>query len=111
VREHRLTTLENLHFKLSNQNARVMGFADRGVLADGYAADLMIYDFARIDFDLHHLETHYDMPDGSYRRLSRPRGIAWVIVNGQPILHECEPVGPLPGQFISNGIRSLTAVP
>jgi N-acyl-D-amino-acid deacylase len=109
VREHGLTTLENLHYKFSHQTARLMGFEDRGVLREGYAADMMIYDYERIDFDLLKLETRFDMPDGSYRRLSRPRGIDWVIVGGEPILKDSEGTGALPGQLISNAGPAMDA--
>jgi N-acyl-D-aspartate/D-glutamate deacylase len=107
VREHNLLSLEQLHFKLSNHTARFMGFRNRGILLEGYAADLMIYNYDAIDFDLHHLETHFDPPDGSYRRLSRPRGLHWVVVNGRPILKDTKGTGARPGQLISNGGSTL----
>lgn len=81
VREHRWLSLEEAHWKLSGLPALYAGFADRGTLVEGAPADLFIYDFATLgitDFE----EVH-DYPGNEWRRIDRPVGLHYVIVNGE----------------------------
>jgi N-acyl-D-amino-acid deacylase len=81
VREHGWVSLEDAHWKLSGLPALYAGFVDRGTLVEGAPADLFIYDFAKLgitDFE----EVH-DYPGGEWRRIDRPVGLHYVIVNGE----------------------------
>jgi N-acyl-D-amino-acid deacylase len=108
VRETGLLTLEELHFKLSYLPARVMGFEKRGALLEGYAADLYIYDFNTINYNSDAYEVIHDLPDGDWRRVVRPEGIKWCVVNGQVTMKDAQPTGATPGTMVSNNGVDLT---
>ena len=74
----------------------------RGALQEGFAADLMIYDYDTVG-STRKFEKVFDVPDGSYRQVVRPTGIKHVVVNGQPIFVDGAGTGALPGRLIGNG--------
>ena len=102
VKEEGRYTLEQMHHKLSAQPAKAFGFDDRGTLEAGKAADLFVYDYDSFGIERNRYEKAHDLPDGSWRRECKPSGMEWVVVNGQPIYHNNEPLGNLPGGMISN---------
>ncbi len=75
VREVRLFSLENAIHKMTGLTAARFGLADRGLLREGYAADLVLFDAARIRDT-----ATYENP------ISAAEGISAVFVNGQPAL-------------------------
>jgi N-acyl-D-aspartate/D-glutamate deacylase len=81
VRERGLCTLEEAHYKLSAQPAECAGFQNRGVLREGAAADVIVYDYAALDFEFPRIRR--DLPGGEYRVASAGSGYRAVIVNGQ----------------------------
>ena len=72
VRERRVLTMEQAVHKMTAQPAARMGLRDRGVLAEGKRADVVVFDPAtvadRATFEAPH---------------AYPAGIPWVIVNGK----------------------------
>ena len=44
VRDSQIMSLERAHYKISGLPAATAGFTDRGILREGYAADIMVYD-------------------------------------------------------------------
>jgi len=71
VRERKLMTLEQAVHKMSGLPAQIAGFAERGRIADGYYADVVVFDPKTI-----RSEATWDHPDRP------PVGIDEVIVNG-----------------------------
>lgn len=72
VRERGLLTLEQAIYKMTGQPAARMRLPDRGILREGYAADLLVFDPA-----VFRDNATYDAP-------TRPAtGLALVLVNGQ----------------------------
>jgi N-acyl-D-aspartate/D-glutamate deacylase len=107
VRDHKISSLEEMHFKLSGLPAQIVGLNRRGLLRQGYAADLIIYDLAELDYVRQYLVIR-DVPGGAYRRAApAPKGMHWVIINGQAVLNDGQALGPLPGELISNGPLEL----
>jgi N-acyl-D-aspartate/D-glutamate deacylase len=78
--------------------ARLWGFADRGLVAEGYAADLVVFDPARIGPDLP--DAVDDLPAGATRLVQRATGIDATVVNGRVLLRDGEPTGDLPGRLL-----------
>lgn len=76
-RERGLLALEAAVHKMTGLPARKLGLKDRGLVREGYYADLVL-------FDAHLIQdtATFEQPR------SRPRGIYWVIVNG------CVALGP-----------------
>lgn len=102
VREEGRATLEAAHHKMSLLPARVLGLHERGALIEGWAADLFIYDYATIGYDRSVYAIAHDLPDGDWRRVVRPQGIAWSIVNGEIIMQDGEASGATPGRLLGN---------
>jgi len=90
VRELGLLTLEEAVHRMTGMVARKLGLPDRGVLATGAAADLVLFRPDRV-----HDRATYDDP----RRA--PDGIAHVMVNGVWIVREGKHTGARPGTVLS----------
>jgi N-acyl-D-amino-acid deacylase len=111
VKESGLMTLEELHYKLSYLPARIVGFKKRGALLEGYAADIYIYDYNELGYDNSAYGIARDLPGGDWRRVVRPIGIRYCIVNGAVTLENNEPTGALTGQMLDNRKRQPIATP
>ncbi len=91
VRERKALSLEEAVRRITSMPADVFGIADRGRLAPGLAADVVVFDPATIGD--HPPELVHDLPDGGPRLVQRASGIVWSLVNGRPVIRE----GRLPG--------------
>ncbi len=107
AREQNVMSLEELHYKLSYLPARVLQLHHRGALLEGYAADLYVYDFAKLDYDRSAYEVAHDLPGGDWRRTVRPKGISLAIVNGQVIARDGVTTGVTPGRILANSGEAL----
>ena len=105
VRERGALTPEYAVRMLTGRTAEVFGITDRGRLAVGMPADLVVYDAETIGAGPP--ERVRDLPAGADRLISRAYGIEAVIVNGTPIRRHGEdivtPDGPLPGKLLRHG--------
>lgn len=106
VREQGVMSLEEMHHNLSLKIARALGIANRGAIAPGYWADLIIYDLNDLYFDRSRHRIVHDMPGGDWRRLLRAGGYSRVLVNGVTTYVNGEPSGALPGVFIHAAANS-----
>ena len=89
---------------LTARTAQVFGIRDRGLLAIGRPADVVVFDPATVGAGP--LERVHDLPAGADRLISRPRGIDAVVVNGTPLPAPGEPwpAGQAyPGRLLRNG--------
>lgn len=89
VRQEHVLTLEDAIRKFSALPAQRMRFIDRGVLKQGMAADIVIFDPATI----HDLAT-FENPN----QLSE--GMEYVLVNGVPVIAAGKMTGALPGHVL-----------
>ena len=104
VRERQALTLERAVHMLSGRTAQVFGITDRGLLAAGRPADVVVFDPETVGAGP--LQRVYDLPAGADRLISKPSGMDAVIVNGciLPPPGEAWPAGaPLPGRLLRNG--------
>jgi N-acyl-D-amino-acid deacylase len=101
VKDQGRFTLEEAHQIMSQRPAEAFGFQDRGVLVEGYAADMMIYDFDKLGYDRKYL-TLNDVPGGEYRRTVPARGVSHVVVNGEVIIQDGRTTGVHPGQVVTS---------
>ncbi|NKI15829.1 amidohydrolase family protein [Spongiibacter sp. KMU-166] len=85
VREQNMMSLEQMHYKSSYLPARLLGFEKRGALLEGYAADIMVYDFEKINYNQERYDRVEDLPGGDWRWVVYAEGIDNVIVNGEVI--------------------------
>ena len=104
VRERKALSLERAVHMLSARPAGVFGIRDRGLLAAGRPADVVVFDPDSVGAGP--LERVYDLPAGADRLISKPRGVDAVVVNGAvlPGPGESWPTGEaLPGRLLRNG--------
>ena len=103
VREREVLALEAAVHKLTGEPAGVFGFADRGRLAEGCAADVTVFDPDTVAPGK--LRRIRDFPaDGERLVADSPSGVAHVVVNGTPIRVDGEPqqdgVAARPGRVL-----------
>jgi N-acyl-D-aspartate/D-glutamate deacylase len=101
LRGRRLLPVERAVQLLTDAPARLFGLRDRGRIAAGAWADVVIVDPATVDAGPPRVAT--DLPGGSGRLLSSPIGVAHVLVNGVEIVTDGEVTGALPGTLLRSG--------
>ena len=101
VRERQAFPLEQAVRMLTLVPATQWGFADRGLVREGMAADLMIFDLARIG--VKEDEVSRDGPGGTPRRVQGAEGVHHVIVGGQVVMDHGRHTGALPGRVLRSG--------
>ena len=87
--------------QLTSSNARAVGLADRGVVAEGMRADLNVIDFDHLRCEAPVMA--YDLPAGGKRLLQGARGYRATIVAGEVTYRDGEPTGALPGRLVRGG--------
>jgi N-acyl-D-aspartate/D-glutamate deacylase len=87
--------------RLTSDNAREMGLADRGVLKPGLKADLNVLDYDNMR--LRRPEVVYDLPAGGKRLIQRTEGFDATIVSGEIVYRHGKPTGALPGRLVRGG--------
>jgi N-acyl-D-aspartate/D-glutamate deacylase len=85
VRELGVLTLERAVQRITTEPAAFFGIKDRGRLAQGLAADIVIFDPDKVDSFLKP-EFVKDFPGGLARLINRAKGIHYTIVNGEVLL-------------------------
>lgn len=83
VRERGVLDFAHAVRKLTGEQARLFGMADRGVLRAGAQADLLLLDPQRVGRTP--LRRHFDLPGGGSRLLTEAVGLHGVWVNGQRV--------------------------
>ena len=81
VRERKVLKLEEAVRRMTSDPADFFGIKDRGRIAPGMAADLVIFDPATVGSG-GRPERLYDLPGGAKRMVMRSRGIEYTLVNG-----------------------------
>jgi N-acyl-D-amino-acid deacylase len=89
VREEKVLPLEKAIHKLSGLPAANLQLRERGLLTEGFYADVVVFDPARV-------RDHATFDD-PHRYAS---GVQHVLVNGIPVLRQGEHTGSLPGRVI-----------
>ncbi|MFH1068051.1 MAG: amidohydrolase family protein, partial [Candidatus Glassbacteria bacterium] len=89
VREEKALTLEQAVTKMTWKNAQKLGIADRGLVKEGLAADIFIFDPERIIDRATFSEPH-----------QYSEGIRFVLVNGRVVLEGDRHTGARPGRII-----------
>lgn len=92
VRERGLVPLEEAIAKMTSRTAALIGLTDRGLLASGKYADVVVFD-ARTIIDR---GTPQDPSQA-------PVGIRHVVVNGSLVLHDGQPTAARPGRALRRG--------
>jgi N-acyl-D-amino-acid deacylase len=96
VRERRVIPLEAAIHKMTGQPAQRLGLRDRGLLAPGMKADLVVFDPARV----------IDRSTAAEPQ-APPEGIEYVFVNGEAVVDGGQPTRARPGRVLYGPARSL----
>ncbi|HYA29022.1 MAG TPA: amidohydrolase family protein, partial [Acidobacteriota bacterium] len=100
VRERQIMSLEDAIKKLTFLPASIFGIYDRGLLRPGLAADIFVFDPAKID--LADPEKVDDLPEGASRFIQRAKGIHYNIVNGSVLMKNGAHTGMYPGKVLQS---------
>ncbi len=95
VRESRVLTLENAVRRMTSLPAAKLHIEGRGLLKEGGYADIVLFDFDRIEDT-----ATWDNPH------QYPNGIPYVLVNGQLVIDNGEHTDARPGRIIYGPGRS-----
>ena len=94
TRDRQIMSLEKAHYKISGLPAWIAGFTDRGILREGFAADIIVYEQEKLGFQYDSPVYATDFPGGERRLIQKAKGIRYTIVNGvvtfeESRLHGC----------------------
>jgi N-acyl-D-aspartate/D-glutamate deacylase len=109
VRDFEVLTLEEAIHLLTDVPARLYGLRDRGRVAIGHAADLVLFDADTVGYEPERMR--YDLPGGAWRLHAEATGIDRVLVNGVTIVAAGEPTGATPGTLLCSGRDTDTVSP
>jgi N-acyl-D-amino-acid deacylase len=104
VRERQALSLEEAVQMITAQPAALWRLHDRGQLVPGYAADITIFDAARVAPSMPRVRN--DLPGGARRIEQRAEGIAATIVNGDVFTRDGEATDVRAGHLLRS--RSST---
>jgi N-acyl-D-amino-acid deacylase len=89
AREEGLLPLQTVIYKFTGRPAQLMGLRDRGTLAAGNWADITVFDPETVAETATYVEP-----------MQKPRGIEYVIVNGQIVLRDGRITDARPGRAL-----------
>ena len=78
--------------KMTSFPAQRLGLPDRGILRDGFRADIVVFNPTTV-------KTHATREDPRHY----PVGVEYVIVNGEVVIEQGESTGALPGRALRRG--------
>ncbi len=89
VREEKVLTIENAIRKMTSLPAQKLGLRDRGIPSKDMWADMIVFDSKRV------------VDEATYEDPHRPpKGIEYVLVNGEVVVNRGKHVGTLPGKVL-----------
>ncbi len=101
VRQHQALSLEKAVQKLTAVPAQLFGIPNRGTLAAGKIADLVLFDPDTVASKTP--EYVYDFPRGGRRLIAKAEGVAATFVAGTQVYDNGVHSGELPGRVLRSG--------
>lgn len=101
LRGRKLATVEQAVRLMTSDPAGLFGIKDRGVLAEGAYADIVVFDPETIDSGPARLVN--DLPADSARLVADSVGVRRVLCNGQAIVVDGQTTGAVPGTVLRSG--------
>jgi N-acyl-D-aspartate/D-glutamate deacylase len=101
VRRRQLISLEEAVHLITDAPARYFGLKQRGRIAPGWHADLVLFDPKTINSE--RITSRADLPGNSDRLFATARGIEHVLVNGAEIVSGGQQTGNLSGRVLRSG--------
>jgi N-acyl-D-aspartate/D-glutamate deacylase len=97
VRQREVFSLQEAVRMVTATPAACWGFTDRGLVREGFIADLNVFDPATIGPNAPELV--WDLPGGAKRLTQRSTGFLATLVAGEVVLERGEHTGSLPGRL------------
>jgi N-acyl-D-aspartate/D-glutamate deacylase len=108
IRGRKLVPMEEAVHLITQAPAELFGLRDRGVVREGFHADLVVFDPETVGAD--EVRLVQDLPGGTARLFAGSTGVHRVFVNGRPIVVDGATTGDLPGTVLRSG-RDTRTVP
>jgi N-acyl-D-aspartate/D-glutamate deacylase len=109
LRGRKLVPLERAVQLMTEVPATLFGLKDRGLLKEGFHADVVIVDPETVGSEL--AELVHDLPGNSPRLTASSIGVKRVYVNGELAVLDGEPTGTRAGKVLRSGQVSLRPRP
>ena len=87
----------------------LFGLRDRGLIREGYVADLFVFDPETVDSEPARLV--HDLPGDTPRLYAGSHGVVRVLVNGVETIRDGAPTGALPGTLLRSGRDTASVIP
>jgi N-acyl-D-aspartate/D-glutamate deacylase len=109
LRGRKLVPVEKAVHMLTAQPAQLFGLRDRGLIREGYVADLFVFDPETVGSEPARLV--HDLPGDTPRLYAGSHGVVRVLVNGVETIRDGAPTGALPGSLLRSGRDTASVVP
>jgi N-acyl-D-aspartate/D-glutamate deacylase len=109
VRQRGLLSWEEAVHQLTDVPARLYGLRDRGRIAEGWHADLVVLDPEAVGHGPERTAT--DLPGGAWRLVADATGVEHVYANGVAIVRDGRATGATPGTLLRSGRDTLSVLP
>ena len=107
VRRHQVVSLEEAVHLLTARQAELYGLRQRGRVAEGWYADLVVLDPTTVGTKA--VGMRYDLPQQAGRLYAEASGVDHVLVNGTPVVAEGRLTGSRTGTLLRSGRDTTTA--
>jgi N-acyl-D-aspartate/D-glutamate deacylase len=98
VKERNRNSIEEAVYRMTSLPFGLVGITDRGYIARGAAADLVIMDFEKLSVTPS--RPARDLPGNQVRRIHEPTGIEAVFVNGIETIRDGKHTGTVAGKLL-----------
>ena len=109
VRQRGLMSWEEAVRQLTDVPARLYGLRERGRIAEGWHADLVVLDPETVGHGPERTAT--DLPGGAWRLVADAVGVEHVYANGVAIVRDGRATGATPGTLLRSGRDTSSVLP
>ena len=109
VRQRGLMSWEEAVHQLTDVPARLYGLRDRGRIAEGWRADMVVLDPEAVGHGPERTAT--DLPGGAWRLVADATGVEHVYANGVAIVRDGRATGATPGTLLRSGRDTVSVLP
>jgi N-acyl-D-aspartate/D-glutamate deacylase len=105
----KLVPVEKAVQMMTSQPAQLFGLRQRGLVTEGYAADLFVFDPDTISSEPARLV--HDLPGDTPRLFAGSHGVVRVLVNGVETVRDGAATGAVPGTLLRSGRDTASVLP